>query len=443
MNRGTFNSIYEVNKAYPTGGVRGDYVTIGGTRYYWWPDAGKWSLEGSEVFVDDSEGGLELLLSKLNDYIDLVNDALDRAASIATGGTGLGGLLTSLNGESAPLSQGYLHWNGNHYTWESDVPGLGDGVLSLNEMSSPESGGYLYNDGGGNGWSWQWVHAGKKLRLNGTTLSLLDEHDSVLNSVTLPSGGGSVTLTGLLGAFNGEGAPNATQDNHCFLGVYNGGFAWRKCAQSIVVDSSADQIFLLDHAGARIGVAAPLSDYAHVTDVEALENHFEEHGSALMAEKFRVSRTLWGRSFDGTGNVTGALSNVTNITMSGDLYMSAGQAIRFSAGAAGTPYVLAYDNDRLEIGSGVILIGKDTDIAGRKVSITTGYSIKAFEINDEGVSTFYHDAVFRDAATFNNGITLKNDNMESGGATTAVLKFISGKLNVVYNGVAREVQLST
>ena len=393
--------------------------------------------------MEDSEEGLELLLSKLDEYIGLVNDALDRAAEITTGGIGLGGLLTSLNHESTPSSQGYLHWDGNHYTWENNLPGLGNGILALNNLTSPSGGGFLYNAGTGNGWAWQWLHAGQSLRLSGSTLSLVDERNSVLNSVTLPSGNNSLTLTGLLAALQGEGAPNSVQNNNEFFGVYNGGFQWRRCAQSIVVTSNDDKVFLLDHSGAQIGSKASLADYAHVDRVETLENLFEEHGSALQAEQLRVSRTIWGRSFNGSANITGAMSNVTSITMSDDLFMSAGQAIRFSAGTAGTPYALSYANDALEIGSGIILVGKDTNIYGRKVSITTGYSEKALEVDDEGLSTFYKPVYFRNTVTLNDSLTFKNNNMESGGAETAVLRVISGKLNFVYNGMSREISLVT
>ena len=42
-------------------------------------------------------------------------------------------------------------------------------------------------------------------------------------------------------------------------------------------------------------------------------------GNAGSATKLQTARTLWGQSFDGTANVSGSLSSVTNITMSGYL----------------------------------------------------------------------------------------------------------------------------
>lgn len=38
------------------------------------------------------------------------------------------------------------------------------------------------------------------------------------------------------------------------------------------------------------------------------------------ATKLATSRTLWGQSFDGSGNVSGSLSNVTNISLNGRIY---------------------------------------------------------------------------------------------------------------------------
>lgn len=42
-------------------------------------------------------------------------------------------------------------------------------------------------------------------------------------------------------------------------------------------------------------------------------------GNAASATKLQTARTLWGQSFNGTANVTGAMSSVTSITMSGAL----------------------------------------------------------------------------------------------------------------------------
>lgn len=43
-------------------------------------------------------------------------------------------------------------------------------------------------------------------------------------------------------------------------------------------------------------------------------------GNASSATKLQTARTIWGQSFDGTGNVSGALSDVTGITFKNDYY---------------------------------------------------------------------------------------------------------------------------
>jgi len=50
-------------------------------------------------------------------------------------------------------------------------------------------------------------------------------------------------------------------------------------------------------------------------------------GNAGTATALQNSRTIWGQSFNGTANVTGALSNVTNLTMSGTLNVGSAQLI--------------------------------------------------------------------------------------------------------------------
>ena len=54
-------------------------------------------------------------------------------------------------------------------------------------------------------------------------------------------------------------------------------------------------------------------------------------GNAGTATALQNSRTIWGQSFNGTANITGALSNVTDLTMSGTLNVGSAQLIYDSA----------------------------------------------------------------------------------------------------------------
>lgn len=52
--KGTFRNIYEVNRAYPNGGVRGDYVDINGWQHWWDVDRGTWCVnENRDTYWDE------------------------------------------------------------------------------------------------------------------------------------------------------------------------------------------------------------------------------------------------------------------------------------------------------------------------------------------------------------------------------------------------------
>lgn len=86
------------------------------------------------------------------------------------------------------------------------------------------------------------------------------------------------------------------------------------------------------------------------------------------ATKLANSRTIWGQSFDGTGNVSGALTGVTDITASGNvtttgsIYGQSGVLAKNASGAAltlsgiqGTSYTYAFYNNS-DCGAGVRIV---------------------------------------------------------------------------------------
>ena len=76
-------------------------------------------------------------------------------------------------------------------------------------------------------------------------------------------------------------------------------------------------------------------------------------GNAATATKLQTARTIWGQSFDGAGNVSGALTGVTSITASGTVTSSNADFLRSTFGSYGTifeiykgkMYVLLTDKD--------------------------------------------------------------------------------------------------
>lgn len=100
-------------------------------------------------------------------------------------------------------------------------------------------------------------------------------------------------------------------------------------------------------------------------------------GNAATATKLRTARTIWGQSFDGTENVSGALTGVTSITASGaasihGLYVSNSDSsyiisATFS-GNVGRIYNIADDGSRY----GTLYIG---NTAGTALSISSTYNV--------------------------------------------------------------------
>lgn len=67
--KGKYNNIYEVNRDYPMGGAKGDYVDIMGFAHYWNPDRGNWTVnEKRDEYWD------ELILATTNRVGDLEED---------------------------------------------------------------------------------------------------------------------------------------------------------------------------------------------------------------------------------------------------------------------------------------------------------------------------------------------------------------------------------
>ena len=63
--------------------------------------------------------------------------------------------------------------------------------------------------------------------------------------------------------------------------------------------------------GSGSGLDADMLDGVHLADILA--------SNVASATKLQTARTLWGQSFDGTNNISGALSAVTTIDMTGDI----------------------------------------------------------------------------------------------------------------------------
>ena len=75
------------------------------------------------------------------------------------------------------------------------------------------------------------------------------------------------------------------------------------------------------------------TDFASASDVTTLQGYFDSSGAALSAVQLKTTRTLWGQSFDGTGNVTGAMTSVGSITLTNN------SRISNATGSSGSLYI--------------------------------------------------------------------------------------------------------
>ena len=75
------------------------------------------------------------------------------------------------------------------------------------------------------------------------------------------------------------------------------------------------------------------SDFASASDVTTLQGYFDSSGAALKAVQLKTTRTLWGQNFNGTDNVTGAMTSVGSITLTNN------SRISNATGSGGSLYI--------------------------------------------------------------------------------------------------------
>lgn len=103
-------------------------------------------------------------------------------------------------------------------------------------------------------------------------------------------------------------------------------------------------------------------------------------GIVKQADQLVTARSLWGQSFDGTGNVNGSITGVNNITMSNNSYLygknTGGTAIQLIAMASW---------NSIDIGRGALVYGYTTQVMGKTVALTasddSGKNIKSVELS--------------------------------------------------------------
>lgn len=133
---------------------------------------------------------------------------------------------------------------------------------------------------------------------------------------------------------------------------------------------------------AKFGTAG--TDYVPITLGSTTKNVLTDHQT--------VSGTFWGQSWQNGGTVTGNMSGVGTITMSGNIDMNNAQAIRFKDYGGTYRNVMTFNSGNvLAIGYHVRQNNYVTDIQGGRITFAvnqnqTGdaYRLEAFEINPSG-----------------------------------------------------------
>lgn len=105
------------------------------------------------------------------------------------------------------------------------------------------------------------------------------------------------------------------------------------------------------------------------------------------ATKLETSRTLWGQSFNGTANVSGHMTGVGNITMSGYLFMDNNTSLQMKdSNGVQTILLTLNTGNTFALGYGPRIAGYQTDIQGENINFAVGQNsrINAMNISNAG-----------------------------------------------------------
>lgn len=115
-------------------------------------------------------------------------------------------------------------------------------------------------------------------------------------------------------------------------------------------------------------------------------------GNASSSSKLLTARTIWGQSFNGTANVSGNMTGVGSITMSGNIYMGNNRNI-YAKNPDGSDMAIFYTNTNSElvIGTGNTQKGTNTYLSGYSITFRTSTNLnermKIMSNGDVGIGT--------------------------------------------------------
>lgn len=184
--------------------------------------------------------------------------------------------------------------------------------------------------------------------------------------------------------------PTVQSSNYNYYDVYYESGAWNSGSYGIISKGSNGTL-VFEHKGTNL---TSLPD-----KVISVSNNV-----ATSATKLQTPRTIWGQSFDGTGNVSGSLSEVGNIHFKVD------DSYDIGSNAAASRYIYTHwlgarSGRKLELGANNSGFGQGLCI-DTNLNVGVGTNTPAYKLHVKG--DIYSSATIRTAAQ-NQAIMLTND----------------------------------
>ena len=204
---------------------------------------------------------------------------------------------------------------GRDYLTKTPALCIYDGRVSINKLL-PDTGYNLDVDGA--------VRASSFVKLNGTSSQFLKADGSVDSNTYalssslsgyLPLSGGTMSNTNLVTNLNaqylnGYGPYNGTNSGYVFVG--EGNF----CEMGTHIEFHYDKTSGLDYST----ILRCTGNHRNIVELPSAAGTLAlTTDNVASATKLQTPRTIWGQNFDGTGNVSGAITGATTINASSNV----------------------------------------------------------------------------------------------------------------------------
>lgn len=327
--KGTYRNVYEVNRAYPNGGVNGDYVDINGWQHWWNPDRGTWCVnENRDSYWDE--------------VLSTIQNLLYSKACVSESDF-------PLNPTDEEKRFGYFY-NGQLYLWTGTngtvrngqyrsfgvVQGVGVSSIAQTATSNVDGGKNEITVTLTNGDVYKFFTYNGTGRNKGYYYRTLDELKQAVPSPTVTDWAivdGAVYVCDEAGVWKDSTYswkpiklnPFVTELNKTDMPSTSGylywngqSFSWRTPVVNNTGGSSSSSVSWSDVTN-KPSTFAPSSHTHSTSDISGLASFVQgtkvtNATNANKATQLANARTIWGQSFNGTANIANNMSNVGNMT---------------------------------------------------------------------------------------------------------------------------------